>query len=348
MTDAMLIEDEDIASRLRAVELQHRHPRRLYTPFVEAADEYEAWLSHPEDRVYTGVAALDDAMRGIGPGEMMMVTGASHSGKSLLASEAIIFNRTRPTVLITPDETRSLVAVKLTCALTGVSAKEIEERVSNGDVAAKRLVRETITNEFPRLAVTEDNLTVTEMHKYMDEVSDAWGERPVLVVYDYLDLLNGVDTVPAAATALKGFGKHERVAQIVIHQASRTAGADGRKLTIHSGAYGGEQQATFLVGVRRKRDEIKAKILAIDEALEGLSVSDVKADRLGRLRAELEWDLQQHQETMTVSLVKSKRPPCDLVDDIDFRLDKRTGRLFPFDPSVPANNRANLPTGYAE
>jgi hypothetical protein len=39
---------------------------------------------------------------------------------------------------------------------------------------------------------------------------------------------------------------------LVLHQSSRTAGADGKKMTISSGAYGGEQQATHILGVRRK------------------------------------------------------------------------------------------------
>jgi hypothetical protein len=32
-------------------------------------------------------------------------------------------------------------------------------------------------------------------------------------------------------------------------------------------------------------------------------------------------------DTVTVSLVKNKRPPCDLVDDIDYKIDLGTGRV---------------------
>jgi len=38
--------------------------------------------------------------------------------------------------------------------------------------------------------------------------------------------------------------------------------------------------------------------------------------------------LPRDEDTITVSLVKNKRPPCELLDDQDFKIDTRTGRMI--------------------
>jgi hypothetical protein len=40
------------------------------------------------------------------------------------------------------------------------------------------------------------------------------------------------------------------------------------------------------------------------------------------------YDLRVHEYTITMSLLKNKRPAGMLVDDVDFELDVRTGRLW--------------------
>jgi hypothetical protein len=40
------------------------------------------------------------------------------------------------------------------------------------------------------------------------------------------------------------------------------------------------------------------------------------------------YDLRVHEYTITLSLLKNKRPAGMLVDDVDFELDVKTGRLW--------------------
>jgi hypothetical protein len=110
----------------------------------------------------------------------------------------------------------------------------------------------------------------------------------------------------------------------VLHQSSRTAGKDGQAVTISSGSFGGEQQATHLIGVRRRKNEIIAAIKEMEEKIG--SAANPKPEWDDRL-ADLRYDLGVHQDTVTFNLVKNKRPPCHLVDDTDFVLDKETGRI---------------------
>ena len=90
-----------------------------------------------------------------------------------------------------------------------------------------------------------------------------------------------------------------------------------------SGAYGGEQQATSIIGVRRKKYEIGAEIQELRERLDR-NHNERAQERLESLI----YDQRIHEYTITLSLLKNKRPGGMLVDDVDFELDIKTGRLW--------------------
>ena len=142
----------------------------------------------------------------------------------------------------------------------------------------------------------------------------------------YLELLNGGgEDVPSKANTIKAWGKRHDIPLLVLHQTSRTAGADGKKMTISSGSFGGEQQATHIIGVRRKLFEIQGQIRELEEKLDKTTASERQMDRLDLLR----YEEKCHKYTLTVNLVKNKRMDSDRVDDIDFEIEMGTGRLFP-------------------
>lgn len=101
-------------------------------------------------------------------------------------------------------------------------------------------------------------------------------------------------------------------------------------MTMSSGSYGGEQQATSIIGVRRKKYQIAHEINELVEKLDR-SHSERSQDRLDYLRMEA----RIHEYTVTVSLLKNKRPAGQLVDDIDFELDATTGRLTELNGELP-------------
>ena len=94
-------------------------------------------------------------------------------------------------------------------------------------------------------------------------------------------------------------------------------------MTISSGSFGGEQQATHIIGVRRKRFEIEAQIREIESKLDRSASSERLMEQLDVLRH----DARVHAHTLTLNLVKNKRPAGSLLDDIDFEIEKGTGRL---------------------
>ena len=297
---------------------------RMYEPLADAAHSFVRWAQSPHERVHLGLQQIDSEMRGIAPGEMSMMIGYAHGGKTLLLLHSLLQNRDKHIAMFIPDEPRQLILIKLTCMYHGVDARELERLVAADDHDAIDLLRETAEENFPHLAVFDQPLTALDMERGYNEVSDVWGQIPDLVVVDYLDLVEAGETVPDKATFVKSFGRRHDVPLLVLHQTSRSSGADGMKLTMSSGAYGGEQQATSVIGVRRKKYSIMAEMNEIINKLDKTH-SERSMERLDSLR----YEAKIHEYTLTVSLLKNKRPAGQLVDDIDFELDLATGRLTP-------------------
>lgn len=298
-----------------------------YKPLTEAVDEFVHWAQTPNERIYLGFDKLDSQMRGVAPSEMLLINGYSHSGKTLFLLSMLNANRDKTVVYFCPDEPRTLTLVKLACVANGVNAYELEQQVADNDPRGIDLLNHTATEQFPNLAVFDQPMNLSDMEKAMGETTSALG-KPAVMVFDYLELLQGGDDgIPSKANTIKAFGKRHHVPLVVLHQSSRSAGADGKKQTISSGAYGGEQQASHIIGVRRKKFDIQSQIHEIEEKLAKGTATERLLERLDVLR----YEQTIHENTLTLNLVKCKRPASTLLDDMDFEIEHGTGRLLPMD-----------------
>jgi KaiC/GvpD/RAD55 family RecA-like ATPase len=330
----MSIDFDEIEQRLTNFEnigvTQH------YKPLSEAADAYVQFSQNPDKRIYTGITQLDAAMRGVAPGEFCIINGFAHNGKTILAVELLIRNRHLPMVFFTPDETRPAVLVKLTAATTGIGAEELERRIHRQDKQAIDTIYQ-VAEEYKNLFVFDENVTLHTMDRIWNEVCDVLGDTPAGFIFDYAHLLREDLGDAEKLDSLKSLGKRWNVPAFALHQSSRSKGAGGAEVTIDSGAYGGEQQATFLIGVRRKINYYRDQILKLEQKLENTSnpkMAEIYADRIHEIRHDL---IPRHVDTITVNLIKNKRPPSGLVPDIDFRLDSETGRMIQIDKDDPGD-----------
>ena len=322
-----MIDESELLSRIGQFEETDRPMYKHYRPIIDAADEYIRWSQDTEARVYTGIEALDGAIRGTAPGELTLIQGHVHSGKTLVATEIMLANAHIPMVVFTPDETRPLVLTKLAAATHGVGAKELEAMIQSDDREAHRILKETAM-AHGKLAVFDDTVTTLDMEHMFHEATHAFGEAPKGVIFDYAELLAGHDDPRTQLSALKAWGKRMNTAMFVLHQTSRTAGAGGKKLGINSGNYGGEQQSMHVIGVRRKKYMFLQMLAELEEKMQSTVNDKMLATYEAKFRQIQEYDLPAASNTVTLSLVKNKRPPCDLIDDVDFLLDRNTGRLI--------------------
>ena len=325
-----------------------------YKPLADAADEFIKFAENPELRIHTGIPTFDSRMRGVAPGELCVITGYAHSGKTVLLTEIMLANKDEPIVLFTPDETRSALLTKLAVMETGVSAIELERRIQAQDEAAKKLLIET-AEKFHMLAVFDESVNLYQMHSMVSEVEQAFGVRPKAFMFDYAALLNEQTDVRTKLEELKRFGKSEGLAGFVLNQTSRSAGAGGKALGIDSGEYGGEQQATFMITVRRKIAFYQDKLRELEEKI--ANATNLKYIQMWeeQRRDILVHHIPEHHNTVSLALVKNKRPPMTKTGEVDFRIDELTGRITEIDseyieeeyiePNIPGISATELLKG---
>lgn len=286
---------EQIVQRLEAYrhEVQEGHheaalaavdkSRRFVRPLVEAADSLIAYLQNTEGRFMTGLREIDLMTRGVGAGELMYMTGYTHSGKTQVFLTSVVNNRDRPIVLVTMDETAEQVLTKLVCMLTGSNAERLEERVKAHDQAAVDRVRRIAREDLANLVVVDGGMHLRDLSTVVSEAEDHWGCPLAALGVDYLDLLKTDDSdVEGKSQSLKAWVVEQSFPTITIHQGSRGNSGGGKKLAMNAMKYGGEAEATFVLGVRRLRDD---------------------PENEGNMRV---------QDTVEISLIKNKRPPSKI------------------------------------
>lgn len=321
MTDVF---EEEIEARLQAYDAGVGN---YYRPLTEAADEFIRFAENPELRVSIGIPQFDDLIRGVAPGEICIINGFAHSGKTVLATEVLMANADEPVVLFTPDETRPAVLTKLAAADSGVSAEELERRIYQNDESARKLLKE-VAAKYQHLAVYDENVTLHQMDIMFAEATEAFGTKPKAVIFDYAEQLNEATDTKGKIDELKRWGKRHGVSLFLLHQTSRSAGAGGRELDISSGSYGGETQATFLIVVRRKIYFYVERLKELESKIANASNPKMIQRWNDEISQIIQIEIPRHANTISMKLVKNKRPPMKLTGEIDFHIDPQTGRLF--------------------
>ena len=293
------------------VHLEEDVPRFKYVrPFHSTYNSILEALENPDSRIMLGLPAIDVLTRGFGPKELIMVSGFAHSGKTQLINTMINQNLDKRILFFSMDDPAEMILLKLCCMSSGFNAEILESRIRGGNEEAKVVLKTAAVDTFQNLIVVDESLGLGAMTQAVKEATEYWGAPPECIIVDYLELMQGNSfsddasaNVKAKSQSLKRWVKDQACPVVVCHQATRSKGAPGEPITMLSMAYGGEQEATMVIGVRRKRD-------------------DQKLDS---------WERQCEQDTITLHLAKNKRPPARVTapDGLDFAMDPNTGLIRP-------------------
>ena len=284
---------------------------RWVHPLAKSYESLIAQLTSADSRFRLGIAAVDLLTRGFGPKELVICSGFAHSSKTQLVLTGILHNPDKRVLFFSLDDPAEMILLKLCAMHHGVPGDEMERRIRQGDETAKALLLSTLS-DYPNLLIVDDSLGERGMTQALKEAEAHWdGKSPQLVVLDYLELLadsagdetSVVEDVKAVAKKLKRWIKKRDFPLLVVHQNTRSRGAPGEPITMLSMAHGGEQEATIVLGVRRKRDNEKYDA----------------------------WEREAHKDTVTVHVVKNKRPPAKITppDGVDLFIDPLTGMIRP-------------------
>ena len=318
---ATLHSQDEVAERLAVAQGgevdSDKQPSRWATT-SKVVENLIGFIRNPAERWYLGFPEIDLATRGVGKGEVLLVVGRSHTGKSQILLNSIVTNLVNDPnahiVIFSMDEPRELVAMKLFCLLQGRSSTDVEEAIKAGDSNVLDALGLASERELSRVAIIDESMSLEAMSAAMDEAREWWGVNPSFCMIDYLELMVGGDAdatgVTSKAQALKRWAKTERVPVGLVHQAGRTAGERGKAAGIHAGRYGGEQEAIFVMEVYRKKDQT--------------DLSD--------------WETRYHANSINMNICKNKRTARLL--DQTYYLDPECGHVHPYwEELIPDGNQ---------
>lgn len=273
-------------------------------PLSEASRSFIDVAENPGNRLMLGLPEIDVLTRGFGPRELVLLTGFAHSGKTQLVNTMIVNNAGRRLLFFSLDDPAEMIVVKLLSMKSGLSADELEKAVRRGDPEVRDLLL-TAEDQFPFLTIVDQALTFDQMQDAVDEATALWGNPPHGVIIDYMGLVpshsDGEGSIQDKSKELRRISKSWDWPTLCVHQGTRSQCPPGKPITLLSLAYGGEAEGTMVLGTRRKAE-----------------ADDADAS-----------DRHFYADTITVHLVKNKRPPGKKTsyEGVDYFMDPTTGMI---------------------
>lgn len=277
-------------------------------PLTNVADSLVSVLQNTEHRFMLYLPQIDVLTRGFGEKELILIVGFAHAGKTQLVNTALLNNRDKRILFFSLDDPAEMILTKLVCMYENISAEELEDRMKESPDETASLVRHHALVTFKNLVVIDASLPLDSMQRAIIEATQLWnGETPQAVFLDYLTLVPEGDgggdysTVKMKSEKIKGWVKSLPCPVIVLHQTNRGKGGPGEALTMLSASFGGEQEATMMIGVWRKIDN--PDLTPQEQTLAA--------------------------NTITLHLMKNKRPPGRKTGPkgVDFFMDPSTGLI---------------------
>jgi KaiC/GvpD/RAD55 family RecA-like ATPase len=209
-----------------------------------------------------GIRAFDDAtLGGARPGQLVTLIGKTHTGKTMLGMNLVAKNRGHRTLWVSPDETETMFWGRYAAMRLEIGQKDWVHRLIREDELAWTRTSEIIESES-NLHFESTGMSVDDLDKAMRIAStELWnGERPHVLVYDYLELIRGggsgdAASVQAKIESFKQLISDWRVIGVVLHQSGRGAGTRGQAGGIDSGRFASTSESHFVLETWRRWDD---------------------------------------------------------------------------------------------
>lgn len=233
--------------------------RSYGTGAAALASDLLAYAGGPA-RVPTGLASVDEVLGGgLGSSEVCVVVGRSGSGKSLVGQNFVEANLDRPSIFLSLEMAPAMTAQRSLSIWKDIASSTVRDQVRSNQLDVDLLLE--WRKEHSRVWwFTEGWVDLDRMGDVMWEATSQLGERPHLVVIDYLELVGAgaggeaaIEAVVAVARGLKEWAKKERTAVVVLHQTNSSV-RRGEAIRPHNVRYGGFTEADVVLGVWRPHE----------------------------------------------------------------------------------------------
>lgn len=191
------------------------------------------------------------------PGDVVLITAGPGAGKSTIALNWVTYlaEKGHPVVYISTDTSYSDQAMRTGALLTGALVDDIAKKL---DWWSAWLHEQ---DELP-IRWSQLSMVAADIPDFMKAEIEFLGETPILVVVDVLTDMLGpaeetVGEIRRIVREWKKAAKRFQTTVIVLHHIKRGgAVANGTsKVTLQDGLYGGEQDATHVLGIWRPASE---------------------------------------------------------------------------------------------
>ena len=214
------------------------------------------YAANPTKRVETGIWPIDSLIGGgVGRGEVCVVIGKSGSGKSIVGQNILEHNLDIPSVFFSFEMPGTMAVTRSMAIFSNRSHDDVFNMVETNTLDTDMLKRWADAHA-KHYFVTRTGLDLAAMSQTLKEAEELLGERPALVVIDYMELVaavsgaESIEAVTSVAQLLKGWAKEEEVACVVLHQTNKSL-RHGDAPDEDSARYGGFTEADVVIGVWR-------------------------------------------------------------------------------------------------
>lgn len=221
-----------------------------------------------------GLGKIDEAIRGVTPGQVMTIGGKAGVGKTALALHILRG--------VCPGKSGLFFSIEMPAAdiwerLAQAYYEETHQRIANLTLLEK-LNDVEVYEAYPGLRVVDvDTLTLERMVQFIRLEKQAG--RADLVVVDYLQRMKGstgkrYDVISELALGVKSVAKSQDVPVVLLSQLSREAQDRTTPVRLHMFRDSGqiEEAADYVIGVWIESAEMVCEGLKLRRAAEGLTV----------------------------------------------------------------------------
>lgn len=223
--------------------------------------------------------SLRHQVRGLVPGELVLFLGDTGVGKTAILQSIAFHANPLPTILFEMELPEELVFERFIAIGSKIKCSDIE---SNYRESSESIGDELLQKRFGHLLVcTEPKLSLDKLESYITRSELKFGCKAVVVLIDYVQLLQGVgkryERTSDAAEGLKVLAKSTRTVIIVASQIHRSEYSESNEITLHSGKDSGslENSAGLLIGAWRDEEDkslMHLKVLKNTKGTGGLEI----------------------------------------------------------------------------
>lgn len=285
---------------------------RGFRTLREQVEQLRKDSANPIQRTPTGLRQLDQAIVGVGRGELLMFAARAGNGKSAFATQMMVNNPNAPIIFFSLEMPAPRVMQRMWAQLAGVPADDLEIAAMNNQLP---LDMDSMEDKLPRQIVVDSaGLRYQDMAAYIESFEQAYEVRPVAVIIDYLELVGGMkskgeisaETVAAVANQAKEFAVEQDLGVVLLHQLNQSV---KEWEPPHKGSlrYGGLAESDFVVGLWRPGldPDLKGNDQILREREVGINV--IKNRIFGREPRFLRYALQESLRLVDLDGLQRKR-----------------------------------------